>query len=140
MTDTEMNARIRMIILFEYCKRSFGKSDNPEMHFYIIPELRDTDNKIIMTNAVHLIDKNFVRGGVDDDGSQSFPWIRRVTLTGIGLVERLVSESESDIPELQDELKDKTETQDKILGFIAYCLRTDDFPTKVLGIAKNVVL
>ena len=140
MADTEMDAKIRMIILFEYCKRSFGKSDNPEMHFYVIPELRDTDNKIIKTNAVHLIDENLVRGGVDDDGSQSFPWIRRVTLTGIGLVERLVSESESDIPELQDKLKGKTETQDKILGFIAYCLRTDDFPTKVLEIAKNVVL
>ena len=139
MTDIKTDAQIRLIILFEYCKRSFGKSDNPEMHFYVIPELRDTDNEIIKMNAVHLIDENLVRGGVDDDGSQTFPWIRKITPAGMQLVERLVGESKSNIPELHDELKDKTKTQDKVLGFIAYCLRTDDFPTKVLEIAKNTL-
>jgi hypothetical protein len=140
MDDAEMDVRIRVIILFEYCKRSFGKSDNPEMHFYVIPELRDTDNEMIKRNAVHLIDENWVRGGVDDDGSQTFPWIRRITTTGMELVGRLVSESESIIPELQDELKSKTESQDRVLGFITYCLRTNEFPSTILGIAKNVVL
>jgi hypothetical protein len=56
------------------------------------------------------------------------------------LVERLVSESESSIPELQDELRAKTESQDRVLGFITYCLRMDEFPFTVFGIAKNVVL
>jgi hypothetical protein len=139
MVNIKTDARIRLIILFEYCKRSFGKSDNPEMHFYVIPELHDIDNEIIKTNAVNLIDENLVRGGVDDDGSQTFPWIRKITPTGMGLIERLVSESESNMPELYDELKDKTERRDRILGFITYCLGTDDFPTKVLGIAKNVL-
>jgi hypothetical protein len=139
MTDIETDVRIKLIILFEYCKRSFGKSDNPEIHFYVIPELHDTDNKIIKTNAIHLIDENLVRGGVDDDGSQTFPWIRKITPAGMELVERLVNESESNMPELYDELKDKTETQDRILGFITYCLRTDDVPTKVLEIAKHVL-
>ncbi|QMU55127.1 MAG: hypothetical protein GKS07_09705 [Nitrosopumilus sp.] len=139
MTDNKTDAKIRLIILFEYCKRSFGKSDNPEMHFYVIPELHDTDNKIIKINAIHLMDENLVRGGVDDDGTQTFPWIRKITHAGMELVERLINESELSMPELHDELKYKAETKDRILGFIGYCLKTDDFPTKVLGIAKNIM-
>ncbi len=140
MPDSELDAKIRTIILFEYCKRSFGKSDNPEMHFYVIPELCDTDNEIIKANTIHLIDENLVRGGVDDDGAQTFPWIRRITPNGMELVQRLADESESRIPKLHDELEDKTDTQDKILEYIAFCLRSDEFPTEVLSIAKNVVL
>ena len=137
MEDAEIHAKIRLVILFEYCKRSFGKSDNPEMHFYVIPELRDIDNEIIKTNTVCLIDGNLVRGGLDDDGAQTFPWIRRITPAGMEVVEKLVDESKLIMPELHDELKDKTETRDKILGFISYCLKTDDFPTKVLQITKK---
>jgi len=140
MNDSEIDVWIRMNILFEYCKRSYDRSDNPEMHFYVIPELRDTDNKIIKANAVHLIDQNLVRGGMDDDGSQTFPWIRRITPTGMALIERLVGESESDIPELKDKLEDMTDSQEKALGFIAFCLGSDEFPTSVLHIAKNTIL
>lgn len=135
-----MDTRIMLVILFEYCKRSFGKSDNPEMHFYVIPELRDTDNEMIKKNAVRLIDGNLVRGGLDDDGSQTFPWIRRITPTGMELVEKLASESETNVPELHDKLKGMVENRDKILSFITYCLRTDDFPIGVLEIAKNTML
>ena len=140
MVDSETNAKIRSMILFEYCKRAYDKSDNPEMHFYVIPELRGTDNEVIKTNAVHLIDENLVRGGVDDDGSQTFPWIRRITPMGMKLVERMVGESESNIPVLHDELKDKADIQDRILCFIDHCLRSDIFPTAVLNIAKRTVL
>ena len=140
MPDLELNAKIRIIILFEYCKRSYGQSDNPEMHFYVIPELRDIDNEIIKANAVYLIDENLVRGGVDDDSSQTFPWIRRITPKGMDLIERLVCESESNIQELQDELKDKANMNDRISCLIAYCQGFDVFPTQVLGIAKKIVL
>ncbi len=134
---TETDGMIRVLILFEYCKRSFGKSNNPEMHFYVIPELQDVDNEIIKTNAVHLIDENLVRGGLDDDGSQTFPWIRRITPKGIDIIEKLTNESESLIPELHDELKNKIDPRDKILNFIEYCLKTDNLPSNVLHVAKN---
>jgi hypothetical protein len=139
MTDSEMDAMIRVTILFEYYKRSFEQSDNPEMHFYVIPELRDTDNEIIKANAVHLIDENLVRGGVDDDGVQTFPWIRRITSTGMDLIQRLIDESESHIPELHDRLKDKTDSQEKILDYIAYCLKSEKFPIKILNVAKTII-
>ena len=138
--DKETNVKIRTTLLFEYCKRSYGKSDNPEMHFYKMPELRDTDNEIIKANAVYLIAKNLVRGGVDEDASHSFPWITRINPTGLKLVERIVDESESKIPELQDKLKDKTDTQDRVLGFIAYCFKFKDVPTEILDVAKKIVI
>jgi len=109
------------------------------MHFYVIPELRDIDNEIIKANAVHLIDKNLVRGGVDQDASQSFPWITRINLTGMKLVERIVDESESKISELQYELKNKTSTQGRVLGFITYSFKFKDIPTGILDIAKDIV-
>jgi hypothetical protein len=140
MPDLELNAKIRIIILFEYCKRSYGQSDNPEMHFYVIPELRDIDNEIIKANAVYLIDENLVRGGVDDDSSQTFPWIRRITSKGMDLIEQLVCESESNIQGLQDELKDKANMNDRISCLITYCFGFDVFPTKILNIAKKIVL
>ena len=136
--NTEMDTRIRLNILFEYCKRSFEKSDNPEMHFYVIPELRHIDNETIKTNAVRLIDTNLVRGGLDDDGSQTFPWIRRITPAGMDSIQRLVDESEPLMSELRDELKAEMESKDRILGFISFCLRTNEFPTKILQIATNI--
>ena len=140
MPDLELNAKIRTIILFEYCKRSYGQSDNPEMHFYVIPELRDIDNEIIKVNAVHLIDENLVRGGVDDDSSQTFPWIRRITPKGMDLIEQLVCESESNIQELKDELKNKANLNDRVSCLITYCMGSDVFPADVLDIAKKIAL
>ena len=140
MIDKETDVKIRMILLFEYCKRSFGKSDNPEMHFYTMPELRDIDNEVIKANAVYLIAENLVRGGVDEDASHSFPWITRINPTGLKLVKRVVDESELKIPELQDRLKDKTDTQDRILGFIAYCFKFKDVPIEILDVAKKIVI
>ena len=140
MIGKEADVKIRTILLFEYCKRSYGQSDNPEMHFYVIPELRDIDNEIIKANAVYLIAENLVRGGVDEDASHSFPWITRINPTGLKLVKRVVDESELKIPELQDRLKDKTDTQDRILGFIAYCFKFKDVPTEILDIVKRIVL
>jgi len=124
--DIEIDVKIRILLLFEYCKRDYGKSDNPEMHFYAIPELLNIDNEIIKANAVYLIAENLVRGGVDEDASHSFPWITRINPTGLKLVERIVDESESKMPELQDELKDKTDTQDRVLGFIACYFKFKD--------------
>lgn len=140
MSDKETDVKIRTILLFEYCKRSYDQSDNPEMHFYLMPELLDIDNKIIKTNAVYLIDENLVRGGVDEDASHSFPWITRINPTGLKLVERIVDESESKIPELHEELKDKMDTQDRILSFITYCFKFKDVPAEILDVAKKIVL
>ena len=139
MIDKETDVKIRTILLFEYCKRSYGKSNNPEMHFYTIPELRNIDNEIIKANAVYLIAENLVRGGVDEDASHSFPWITRINPTGMKLVEKIVDESESKIPELQDKLKDKTDTQNRVLGFIAYCFKFKYIPTDVLDVVKKIV-
>ena len=77
---------------------------------------------------------------MDEDASHSFPWITRINPTGMKLVERIVDESESKIPELQGKLKDKTGTQDRVLGFIAYCFKFKDFPTEILDVAKKIVL
>ena len=140
MIGKEIDVKIRIILLFEYCKRAFGKSDNSEMHFYVIPELRDIDNEIIKANAVYLITENLVRGGVDEDGSHSFPWITRINPTGMKLVERIAEESKSKISELQDELKDKTDTQDRILGLIPYCFKFKYVPTEILNVAKKIIL
>ena len=136
MIENERDVMIRVILLFEYYKRSCGQSNNPEMHFYIIPELRDTDNKIIESNATYLIDNNLVRGGVDVDASHSFPWITRINSTGVNLIERIVHESESKISELND----KSDTQDKVLDFINYCLKGKEIPKQVLDVAKDIVL
>ena len=45
------------------------------------------DNKIIFKNAKYLIDENLVRGGIDEEKGNSFPWITRLTPTGIKLIE-----------------------------------------------------
>ena len=139
MIGKETDVGIRTILLFEYCKRSYGQSDNSEMHFYVIPELHNIDNEIIKANAVYLIDENLVRGGVDEDASHSFPWITRINPTGLKLVERIVDESESKIPELQEELRDKMNTQDRVLSFITYCFKFKDVPTDILDVAKKIV-
>jgi len=146
MIENERDVMIRVILLFEYYKRSCGQSNNSEMHFYVIPELRDTDNKIIESNATYLIDNNLVRGGVDVDASHSFPWITRINSTGVNLIERIVDESELKISELKiselkiSELKDKSDPQDKVLDFINYCLKGKEIPKQVLDVAKDIVL
>ena len=81
------NDQIRKSILLEYDRRSKGISSNPEMHMYNFPELKKIDNKVIYRNAKYLIDENLVRGGIDEEGENLFPWITRLTNSGIKLVE-----------------------------------------------------
>ncbi len=79
--------QIRKIILVEYYKRSKKISKKPEMHIYNFPQLKEINNKIIFQNIKYLIDENLVRGGIDEEGDHSFPWITRLTPEGIKLVE-----------------------------------------------------
>ena len=79
--------KIRKTILLEYYKRSKGKSKNTQMHMYNFPELKELNNKDIFDNAKYLIDENLVRGGIDEEGENLFPWITRLTNLGIKLVE-----------------------------------------------------
>ncbi len=140
MVDRQTDVNVTSILLFEYYKRSCGQSSNPEMHFYVLPELRDIDNKIIESNATRLIDKNLVRGGVDVGPSHSFPWITRINPIGVKLVESMVDEAKSKIPEVKNELKGMNDTHDKIMSFITYCLKSKKIPTNVLLAVKNLVL
>ena len=57
------------------------------MHIYNFPQLKKINNKIIFQSIKYLIDENLVRGGIDEDGDYSFPWITRLTPEGIKLVE-----------------------------------------------------
>ena len=91
MEESQQNIEIRKIILFEYYSRLRGQSKNPQMHFFNIPELKETDNQVIAANAIHLIDENFVRGGVDVEGEKRFPWITRILPKGIAFVEQLIT-------------------------------------------------
>ena len=79
--------KIRKTILLEYYKRSKGKSKNTQMHMCNFPELKELNNKDIFDNVKYLIDKNLVRGGIDEEGENLFPWITRLTNSGIKLVE-----------------------------------------------------
>ena len=81
------NKQIRKIILIEYYKRHQNLSKNPEMHMYNFPELEGIDNENIFQNVKDLIDKNLVRGGIDEEKDHSFPWITRLTSIGIKLME-----------------------------------------------------
>ena len=83
-----MDEKIQKIILAEYYSRLKGCSKIPQMHMYNFPELKEIDNKIIFENAKFLIDENLVRGGVDEENDHSFPWITRLTSTGIEYVEK----------------------------------------------------
>ena len=86
MTDIT-NDGIRDIILKEFYKRSQSKSENPNLHMYNFPELKEIDNKRIFENVKYLINENLVRGGIDQDENQSFPWISRLTSLGTKLIE-----------------------------------------------------
>ena len=81
------NDEIRDIILKEFYKRSQSKSENPNLHIYNFPELKEIDNKRIFENVKYLINENLVRGGIDQDENQSFPWISRLTSLGTKLIE-----------------------------------------------------
>jgi hypothetical protein len=86
-TDDSMDDKIRKIILVEYYARFKKNSKTPEMHMYNFPGLKEMDNAIIFKNAKYLIDANLVRGGIDEEKDHSFPWITRLTPTGIKLIE-----------------------------------------------------
>ena len=81
------NDEIRDIIIKEFYKRSQSKSDNPNLHMYNFPELKEIDNKRIFENVKYLINENLVRGGIDQDENQSFPWISKLTSLGTKLIE-----------------------------------------------------
>ena len=89
LEENPENLEIKKIILYEYYSRLHGQSKNPEMHFFNIPELKEIDNQIIAKNAIFLIDENFVRGGVDIEGEQKFPWITRILPKGITFLEQI---------------------------------------------------
>ena len=91
LEENPENIKIRKIILLEYYYRLHKKSKNPEMHFFNIPELKEIDNEIITVNAIYLIDENFVRGGVDIEGEQRFPWIARILPKGIAFIEDIIT-------------------------------------------------
>ena len=81
------NNKIRKIILNEFYKRAQGISENPKIHMYNFPELKEIENEVIFDNVKYLINENLVRGGIDEEQNQSFPWISRLTETGIKLIE-----------------------------------------------------
>ena len=81
------NDEIRDIIIKEFYKRSQSKSENPNLHMYNFPELKEIDNKRIFENVKYLINENLVRGGIDQDENQSFPWISKLTSLGTKLIE-----------------------------------------------------
>ena len=81
------NNEIRKIILNEFYKRAQGTSKNPKIHMYNFPELKKIENEVIFDNVKYLINENLVRGGIDEDQNQSFPWISKLTKTGTKLVE-----------------------------------------------------
>jgi len=81
------NDEIRNIILNEFYKRTKGESKNPKIHMYNFPELKEIDNKKIFENIKYLINENLVRGGIDQDENQSFPWITKLTTSGRKIVE-----------------------------------------------------
>ena len=85
--EIEKDNVIKKIILIEYYARLNGSSKNPEMHMYNFPELKEINNKIIFRNAKYLIDENLVRGGIDEENGNLFPWITRLTPRGIKLLE-----------------------------------------------------
>ena len=85
---SEMDEKIKKIILTEYYARLKGNSKIPKMHMYNFPELKEIDNEIIFKNAKYLIDSNLVRGGIDEEKDHSFPWITRLTPAGIKLIEK----------------------------------------------------
>lgn len=86
-TNDSIDDKIRKIILIEYYARFKKNSKTPEMHMYNFPGLKEMDNEIIFKNAKYLIDANLVRGGIDEEKDHSFPWITRLTPTGIKLIE-----------------------------------------------------
>ena len=86
--EKHLDEQIRKIILIEYYKRKKGVSKNPDMHIYNFPELKEIDNEDIFQNAKYLIDKNLVRGGIDEERDHKFPWITKLTPTGIELMEK----------------------------------------------------
>ena len=139
MNTEQEQAKITAILLFEYCKRSFNESGNPEMHFYNIPELKNIDNETIKLIAIHLINENLVRGGIDEEGSHLFPWITRINPKGLELVGKIINESEKRIDKLQEELKPKTSTRDKILHFISIYENNEDVKLKVIEITQTMV-
>jgi hypothetical protein len=135
--NQERDIKIRTILLFEFYNQLYGQSKNTG-HYYILPELQDIDNQIIDANAIYLIDENLVRGDVEYAGSNSLPYITRINSTGMKLVENLVLKSEENIPEIKEELKNKSSIQDKVVSVVSYCLQHKEIALNVVDIAKDM--
>ena len=86
--EIHTDEQIRKIILAEYYKRQKGISRNPQIHIYNFPELKKIKNKDILQNAKYLMDKNLVRGGVDEEKDHIFPWITKLTPMGMEMMEK----------------------------------------------------
>jgi len=136
--NQERDIKIRTTLLFEFYNQAYGQSKNVGMHYYVIPELQDIDNQIIDANAIYLIDENLVKGGVETAGSSSFPYITRINSTGMKLVENLVLKSEKNIPEIKEELKNKSSIQDKVVSVVSYCLQHKEIGFSIINIAKDM--
>lgn len=108
------------------------------MHFFKIPKLNAIDNNTLFKNSVNLIDENFVRGGVDVEGDNSFPWITRITPKGISLVEQLVIKSEQNLPEISSKLKNMLIIEEKMFFLILHCMKNDKIPIDVVEIAHDL--
>ena len=130
--DQREDIKIRLIILFEYYLRANGKSKNPEMHFFKIPELKEIDNQIIASNAIYLIDRSFVRGGVDVEGDNTFPWITRILPKGTTFVEQITMQTQN-----ISEIKDEKVMQDKALEFVVNNMK-NKISDNVLEVGKKL--
>jgi len=136
--NQERDIKIRTTLLFEFYNQAYGQSKNVGLHYYVIPELKDIDNQIIDANAIYLIDEGLVRGGVEQAGSNSFPYITRINSTGMKLVENLVLKSEENIPEIKEELNNKSSIQEKVVSVVSFCLKHKETALSILSIAKDM--
>jgi len=84
----QTDEQIRKIILLEYQNRLKKTSKNPEIHIYNFPKLKEINNEIILKNIKYLINENLVRGGIDEEGENVFPWITKLTPLGIKLLKK----------------------------------------------------
>ena len=84
----QTDEQIRKIILLEYQNRLNKTSKNPEIHIYNFPKLKEINNEIILKNIKYLINENLVRGWIDEEGENVFPWITKLTPLGIKLLKK----------------------------------------------------
>lgn len=129
--DQKEDIKIRLTILFEYYLRKYGKSKNPQIHFFKIPELKEIESQIIASNVIYLINKNFVRGGVDVERDRIFPWITRILPKGTTFVEQIIMQT------LKIAEEDEKTMQDKALEFVVNNMK-NEISDDIFEIAKRL--